>query len=160
LADAKCFSVQLLLTATAAVSLVLALVGPALASEEAGIVTIQAAAPKTTVGQPYTFTVFVKNDSVDQGVDLEDSLPSDASLISAIPSQGNCDLHRGSAGGRDIVECAFGVIPSGNTAKLEIIVTPTTPGVVTNTATATPEISPITATNSSSASVRVKPAPV
>jgi len=160
MADTNHFPFHLLLTATAAATLILALVRPALASEEAGVVTIQAAAPKTTVGQPYTFTVFVENDSVDQRMDLEDLLPTNASLISATPSQGNCDFRRGSASGRDVVECAFGVIPSGSTAELEIIVTPTAPGVMTNTVTATPEISPTTAANSSSASVRVKPAPV
>ena len=154
------FSFQLLLTSAVATGLMLALAGPALASEEAGIVTTQAAAPETTVGRPYTFTVFVQNDSVDQRVDLVDLLPTSASLISAKPSQGTCDFRRGSASGRDTVECGFGVIPSGNTAELEIMVTPTTPGVITNTATATPEISPTTATNSSAASVRVKPTPV
>jgi uncharacterized repeat protein (TIGR01451 family) len=132
---------------------------PALAGEEAGVVTIQTATPKTpTVDQPYTFTVFVNNDSVDQRVDLVDLLPASASLVSATPNQGSCDLRHGSGGDRDAVECTLGVVPSGSTAKLEIVVTPRTPGVMTNTATATPEISPATAANSSSASVTVKPA--
>ena len=152
---------KLLLVTALAASLIPTLAQqPALAGEEAGVVTIQAATPKTpTVGQPYTFTVFVKNDSVDQRVDLVDLLPASASLVSATPSQGSCDLLRhGSGGVRDTVECALGIVPSGSTAKLEIVVTPRTPGVMTNTATATPEISPATAANSSSASTTVKPA--
>lgn len=47
-----------------------------------------------------------------------------------------------------------------STAKLEIVVTPRASGIMTNTASATPEITPATAANSSSASVTVKPAPV
>jgi len=151
---------KLLLVTALAASLIPTLAQqPVLAGEEAGVVTIQAATPKTpTVGQPYTFTVFVNNDSVDQRVDLVDLLPASASLVSATPSQGSCDLRHGSGGGRDAVECALGVVPSGSTAKLEIVVTPRTPGIMTNTASATPEISPATAANFSSASVTVKPA--
>jgi hypothetical protein len=81
------------------------------------------------VDQPYTFTVFVKNDSVDQRVDLVDLLPTSASLVSATPSQGSCDLLRhGSGGGQDAVECTLGLIPSGSMAEVEIVVTPRAPG--------------------------------
>ena len=160
MSKANHLSFKLLLVTALAASLIPTLAQqPALAGEEAGVVTIQAATPKTpTVGQPYTFTVFVTNDSVDQRVDLVDLLPASASLVSATPSQGSCDLRHGNGGGRDAVECALGVVPSGSTAKLEIVVTPRTLGVMTNNATATPEISPATAANSSSASVTVKPA--
>jgi uncharacterized repeat protein (TIGR01451 family) len=158
--DADHRSFTLLLAAALVVSLVLTLVGPAQAREEEGVVTIQAASPKTpTVGQPYTFTVFVKNNSVAQRVDLEDLLPTSVSLISATPSQGNCDYRRDSASGRDVVQCAFGVVRSESTAEAEIVVTPTAPGNITNTATATAEISPAIPANSSSATVRVKPVP-
>jgi Domain of unknown function DUF11 len=103
----------------------------------------------------------VKNDSVDQRVNLVDLLPTSASLVSATPSQGSCDLLRhGSGDGQDAVECTLGLVPSEIMAEVEIVVTPRAPGVMTNSAIATPEISPPTAANSSSASVKVKPAPV
>ena len=159
--DADRLGSKLLLAAALVVSLVLAAGGSAQASEEEGAVTVQAASPKTPiVGRPYTFTVFVKNNSVAQRVDLEDLLPTSVSLISATPSQGNCEYRRDSVGDRDIVQCAFGVVRSGSTAEVELVVTPTAPGDITNTATATAEISPATPANSSSATVRVKPAPV
>jgi uncharacterized repeat protein (TIGR01451 family) len=160
--NVKHFSFSLLLATALEASLIPTLVNSVQAREEAGVVTIQAATPKTPiVGQPYTFTVFVKNDSVDQRVNLVDLLPTSASLVSATPSQGSCDLLRhGSGDGQDAVECTLGMVPSGSMAEVEIIVTPRAPGVMTNTASATPEISPATAANSSSASVRVKPAPV
>ena len=159
--DADRLGSKLLLAVALIVSLVLIPVGSAQASEEEGAVTIQAASPKTPiVGRPYTLTVFVKNNSVAQRVDLEDLLPTSVSSISATPSQGNCDYRRDSVRDRDIVQCAFGVVRSGSTAEGELVVTPTAPGDITNTATATAEISPATPANSSSATVRVKPAPV
>lgn len=159
--DADRLGFKLSVAAALVVSLVLMLVGSAQAREEEGVVTIQAAGPKTPiVGRPYTFTVFVKNNSVAQRVDLEDLLPTSVSLISATPSQGNCDYRRDGAGDRGVVRCALGVVRSGSTAKVKIVVTPTAPGAITNTATATAVISPAIPANSSSATVRVEPVPV
>jgi uncharacterized repeat protein (TIGR01451 family) len=159
--DNRC-TFELLLAAALIASLVVALVQPAWAQEEeAGIVTIQSAAPKTpTVGQPLTFTISVTNNSVAQRVGVEDFLPSDVSLVSATPSQGTCDTHDSGARGRDIVGCAFGMVRSGSTAKVEIVVTPTVPGEMTNTAVATAELSLATPANTSSATVMVEPMPI
>ena len=149
----------LLLAATLAACLILSLVQPAQAREEAAIVTIQAVEPKTpTVGHPLTFVVLVENNSVAQRVGVEDFLPSGVSWVSARPSQGTCDIRRSGAGGRESVGCDLGVVQSGSTANVEIVVTPEVPGVMTNTAVAAAEFSPTTPANSSSASVRVKPA--
>ena len=149
----------LLLAATLAASLILALVQPAQAREEADIVTIQAVEPKTpTVGQPLTFAVVVENNSVAQRIGVEDFLPSGVSLVSATPSQGTCDIRRNSTNGRDSVGCDLEVVQSGSTANVEIVVTPEVPGAITNTAVAAAEFSPTTPANSSSATVRVKPA--
>ena len=151
----------LLLAATLAASLILSLVQPAQAREEADIVTIQAVEPKTpTVGHPLTFAVVVENNSVAQRVALEDFLPSEVSLISAKPSQGTCHIRRGGASGRESVGCGLGVVQRGGMAEVEIVVTPEVAGAITNTAVAAAEFSPTTPANSSSASVRVKPAPV
>ena len=148
----------LLLAATLAASLSLPLVQPAQAREEADIVTIQAVEPKTpTVGQPLTFAVVVENNSVAQRVGVEDFLPSEVSWVSARPSQGTCDIRRSDAGGRESVGCDLGVVQSGSTANVEIVVTLEVAGAITNTAVAAAELSPTTPANSSSASVRVKP---
>jgi uncharacterized repeat protein (TIGR01451 family) len=156
-----CFGYKVLLAATLAASLILTPVQPVQAREEAGIVTIQAIEPKTpTVGQPLTFAVLVENNSIAQRIGVEDFLPSEASLVSATPSQGTCDIRRNSANGRESVGCDLGVVQSGSTANVEIVVTPEVPGVMTNTAVAAAEYSPATPANSSSATARVKPAPI
>ena len=156
-----CFGYKLLLAATLAASLILTLVEPVQARDEADIVTIQAIEPKTpAVGQPLTFAVVVENNSVLQRVGVEDFLPSEVSLVSATPSQGTCDIRGNSTNGRDSVGCDLGVVQSGSTANVEIVVTPEVPGAITNTAVAAAEFSPATPANSSSATVRVKPTPV
>ncbi len=152
-------SFKLLLAATLVTSLILTLVQPVQAREEAGIVTIQAVEPKTpTVGQPLTFAVIVENNSVAQRVGVEDFLPSGVSLVSARPSQGTCDIRHDGASGRESVGCDLGVVQSGGMVHVEIVVTPLAPGAITNTVVAAAEFSPATPANSSSASVRVKPA--
>ena len=154
-------SFKLLLAATLATSLILTLVQSTQARGEASIVTIQAVEPKTpTVGQPLTFAVVVENNSVAQRIGVEDFLPSGVSLISAEPSQGTCDTRRESASGRESVGCDLGVVRSGGMVEVKILVTPLAPGAITNTAVAAAEFSPATPANSSSATVRVKPAPV
>jgi uncharacterized repeat protein (TIGR01451 family) len=154
-------SFKLLLAATLATSLILTLVQPTQARGEAGIVTIQVVEPKTpTVEQPLTFAILVENNSVAQRIGVEDFLPSGVSLISAEPSQGICDTRRESASGRESVGCDLGVVRSGRMVEVEILVTPLAPGAITNTAVAVAEFSPATPANSSSATVRVKPAPV
>ncbi len=154
-------SFKLLLAATLVASLILTLVQPTQAREEAGIVTIQAVEPKTpTVGQPLTFAILVENNSAAQRVGVEDFLPLEVSLVSAKPSQGTCDTRRESASGRESVGCDLGVVQSGGMVEVEILVTPLAPGAITNTAVAVAEFSSATPANSSSATVRVKPAPV
>jgi|SRR5215212_3167069 len=156
------FILRLLLATTLAASLIPALTQqPVTAREQAGVVTIQAATPKTpTVGRPYTFSVLVENDAVDQRIGLKDLLPPGVQAVSTTPSQGTCDIRVGDSGGGDSVRCDLGVVQGGSTAEVEIVVIPRAPGTMTNTAIATSEITPATAANSSSASVRVRPAPV
>ncbi len=156
-----CFGSKLALAAALAASLILTLVQPAQAREEAGIVTIQAVEPKTpTVGHPLTFAVVVENNSIAQRVGVEDFLPSGVLAASAEPSQGTCEIRRDNASSRESVGCDLGVVQNGSTANIEIVVIPEVPGSITNTAVAMAEFSPATPANSSSATVRVKPAPV
>ena len=154
-------SFKLLLAAALAASLILTPVHSAQARQKTGIVTIQAVEPKTPiVGHPLTFAVVVENNSVAQRVGVEDFLPSGVSVVSEKPSQGTCDIRRDGASGRESVGCDLGVVQSGSTAEVEIVVTPEAPGAITNTVVAAAEFSPATPANSSSATVMVKPAPV
>ncbi len=154
-----CFGPKFVLAAAIAAGLILTLAQTTQAREEAGIVTIQAVEPKTpTLGQPLTFAVVVENNSGAQRVGVEDFLPPEVSLVSAKPSQGTCDIRRDGANGRESVGCDLGVVQRGGMAKVEIVVTPEVAGTITNTAVAAAEFSPTTPANSSSASVRVKPA--
>src|SRR5215216_6121130 len=155
-----CFGPKFVLAAALAAGLILTLAQTTQAREEAGIVTIQAVEPKTpTLGQPLTFAVVVENNSVAQRVGVEDFLPPEASLVSAKPSQGTCDIRRDSASGRESVGCDLGVVQRGGMAKVEIVVIPEVAGAITNTAVATAEFAPATPENSSSATLRVKSAP-
>ena len=160
-----CFGPKFMLAAALAAGLLLTLVQTTQARaqearEEAGLVTIQAVEPKTpTLGKPLTFAVVVENNSVAQRVGVEDFLPPEVSLVSAKPSQGTCDIRRDGANGRESVGCDLGVVQRRGMAKVEIVVTPEVAGTITNTAVAAAEFSPATPANSSSATVRVKPAP-
>lgn len=155
-----CFGPKFVLAAALAAGLILALAQTTQAREEAGIVTIQAVEPKTpTLGQPLTFAIVVENNSVAQRVGVEDFLPPEVSLVSAKPGQGTCDIRRDGASGRESLGCDLGVVQSGGIAKVEIVVIPEVAGAITNTAVAAAEFAPATPENSSSATVRVKPAP-
>jgi uncharacterized repeat protein (TIGR01451 family) len=155
-----CFGPKFVLAAALAAGLILTLAQTTQAREEAGIVTIQAVEPKTpTLGRPLTFAVVVENNSVAQRVGVEDFLPPEVSLVSAKPGQGTCDIRRDGASGRESLGCDLGVVQSGGIAKVEIVVIPEAAGAITNTAVAAAEFAPATPENSSSATVRVKPAP-
>src|SRR4051794_4894180 len=126
------------------------------APAETGISTTQTAAPNpATVGQPLTFTITVKNNSVPQSAGLKAFLPPSVSLVSALPSQGVC-----ATGHHDdnTVECPLGVVASGASVTIEVVVVPTVPGSMTNTASAQGESSPATPANITSATVAVNPA--
>jgi uncharacterized repeat protein (TIGR01451 family) len=142
---------SLLLAVVLAASL---LVWPTRAQTDPGIGVTQTADPgPATVGQPLTFTVTVTNNSVPQHVGLKDFLSSDTELVSATPSQGTCGMtHAGSNG----VECTLGELPSGGSATVEIVATPTAPGTMTNTAVGGGEVAP---TSSDTATIEVNPAP-
>lgn len=122
----------------------------------AGVSTAQTASPDpATVGLPLTFTVTVHNGSATQRAALKNFLPSGVSFVSATPSQGSCGAgHHG--GGT--VECVLGEIPSGSSVTVSLVVTPTVPGTLTNTAVALAEFSPAAPTNSASTTVTANPA--
>ena len=59
---------------------------------------------------------------------LTDPLPAGVTFVSATPSQGTCSQVAGT------VTCPLGTIASGANATVSVVVTPTTDGTLTNTA--------------------------
>ncbi|MDX6379078.1 MAG: hypothetical protein QOI57_102 [Rubrobacteraceae bacterium] len=105
------------------------------------------------VGQPLTFTITATNNSVPQHVGLKGFLSPGLDLVSVTPSQGTCGMgHAGSNG----VECGFGDLPTGGSATVEIVATPTVPGTMTNTMISGGEFSP---ESPETATITVNPAP-
>jgi len=127
-----------------------------LARTQQGVSTTQKADPDpATVGQPLTFTVSVMNHSAPQRVGFKDFLPPSMTLVSVTPSQGTCGT--GHHGGNE-VGCTLGLVPSGGSATVEIVATPTGPGTMKNTAVSLAEFTPATPANSSVSNITVNPA--
>src|SRR5919202_3623922 len=131
-------SFKLLLAVALGANLLLfsVLAGPARAQTGTGVSITGVVSPDPAiVGQPLTFTLTVTNDSDSQHVGLKDFLPSGAAFVSATPSQGRCtEGHEGE------IACQLGEVPSGSSATVELVVTPTAPGTITNTANAGGEL--------------------
>ncbi len=108
------------------------------AQAEPGIRVTQAAGP-ATVGQPFTLTIEVTNGSASQLVGLKDFLPPEMTFVSATPSQGTCGMGHHD---HNTVECTLGELPTGGSATVDIVATPTAPGDATNTAVGQGEVAP------------------
>jgi uncharacterized repeat protein (TIGR01451 family) len=80
-----------------------------------------------TVGKTLVYTVTVTNygPSDATGVAFTDTLPTALTLVSAMPSQGNCS-------GMLTVTCDLGDVTDSMAATVTIVVTPTVAGTVTN----------------------------
>ncbi len=122
-----------------------------------GISVTQTAAPNpATVGQPLTFTVTVMNYSVPQRFGFKDFLPPSMTLVSVTPSQGTCGTSH--HGGNEL-ECTLGMVSNEGSAMVEVVVTPTVPGTMTNTAVGLAEFTPATPANTDVATITVEPTP-
>jgi len=77
---------------------------------------------------PLTYTATVRNNGPDDaaGVQLVDTLPAGAALVSAAASQGSC----AAAGGT--VTCPLGRLASGGAATVAVVVRPAGPGTLTS----------------------------
>ncbi|MCP3978028.1 MAG: DUF11 domain-containing protein, partial [bacterium] len=84
--------------------------------------------PAPSVG-PLLYTLLVTNNGPDTAtaVTLTDTLPASTTFQSATPSQGSCS-------GTTTVTCNLGAILNGGTASVEILVTTSGPGSITNNA--------------------------
>jgi uncharacterized repeat protein (TIGR01451 family) len=83
------------------------------------------------VGQNLTYTVRVRNNGPNAAkrVVMVDTLPIRARFVSANPSQGECGRRQ-----REVI-CELGLIHTGATATVDIVVQPTQAGTITNRAT-------------------------
>jgi uncharacterized delta-60 repeat protein/uncharacterized repeat protein (TIGR01451 family) len=104
-------------------------------SEDAADLALSKTGPtgRVPTGRSMTYTVTVTNNGPDasSGVTVTDQLPSTVTFVSATPSQGSC----GESGGT--VTCNLGGMGNGATATVDILVEPTVPGMITNTASVT-----------------------
>lgn len=101
-------------------------------------------------GEPVTFTI-TKTNLVPSDLEwsIRDYLPASTEFVSATPSQGSCALVSREEQGilynptngydSDVVQCDLGVIPSGGSVTIDVTVTSTTPGEITNYAADTGE---------------------
>lgn len=101
---------------------------PSAAATDVGVELI-AAASTATQGSPYSYTIKVSNVGAlpASGVTLNDVLPANVTLVSALPSQGSCSV------GLPLV-CSLGDLASDAVATVELTVIPTAAGSLTNSA--------------------------
>jgi uncharacterized repeat protein (TIGR01451 family) len=106
--------------------------------------------PPFGAGANRTYTISVANNGPGpaSGVTVTDVLPPGTTFVSATPSQGSCS-------GTTTVTCTLGALANGGSATISLVLTtPSTPGVVSNTATvAAAETDPNPANNSSTSTI-------
>jgi uncharacterized repeat protein (TIGR01451 family) len=92
-------------------------------------ITQSASATTLTAGADVTYTLKVSNNGPEgaAGVTVQDTLPTDATLVSAVPSQGTCS-------GSTPLKCALGTLASGTGATVTLTVALNQGGTNTNTA--------------------------
>jgi len=104
-----------------------------------------------TVGSPLTYLMLVSNSGPDAGsnVTVTDTLPAGVTFVSASASIGSCS-------GTTTVTCVLGTVANGANVSVSIVVTPTTPGLLSNTAAVSATgTDPDTANNSATATTTV-----
>jgi uncharacterized repeat protein (TIGR01451 family) len=109
-------------------------------------------ADRVPTGTNLTYTLMVANSGPDvvRGVIVMDSLPASVTFVSAAPTQGTCAHSDGA------VRCALGAIGVGATARVDIVVRPTTAGTINNIASVSaPASEPTPANNTDSENTRV-----
>lgn len=107
-------------------------------------------------GSSLTYTITVTNGATTgaTGVTMTDTLPATVSFVSANPSQGSCN-------GTTVINCTLGSLAAGDSATVDIVVTPAASGTITNVAdVAQNEPDPNTANNTFSETTLVNGAPV
>jgi uncharacterized repeat protein (TIGR01451 family) len=115
---------------------------------------VKSASPSPKAGSSLSYGLSLKNNNTTNpadGVTVVDPLPSGVKFVSAVTSQGTCT-------GTTTVICSLGTLGAGQTAGIAIVVKPSSPGPLTNTASVTTTSSDTdTSNNSSSLLVSVGP---
>jgi len=101
------------------------------------------------LGSSLTYTITVNNAGPNPaaGVTVTDPVPPNTTLVSAAPSQGSC-------GGTATVSCSLGLIGSGGSATIALVLSVNS-GAVVNTAAVTAGTTDTNATNSSTSTAAV-----
>jgi uncharacterized repeat protein (TIGR01451 family) len=124
--------------------------GTAMAQAQSASLEMAASSDRAVLGEPVTFTITKTNtlpsDHPQAGRDwiVRDFLPAGVEFVSATPSQGSCAVYGRVELGvpynptngydSDVVECELGSIPSGDSATIDVTVTPEVVGEITNIA--------------------------
>jgi uncharacterized repeat protein (TIGR01451 family) len=97
-------------------------------------------------GDQITYTITVSNAGPSDAVtvDVSDTIPAGATLVSAVPSQGSCS-------GDPAVVCNLGTLAASGSATITLVVTGQTGATFTNTATVTSPTDTTPGNNSGSA---------
>jgi uncharacterized repeat protein (TIGR01451 family) len=105
-------------------------------------------ADPVTVGSALTYTITVTNNgpSTATGVTMSDALPGTLTFVSVASSQGSCTT-------RGTIKCNLGILVSDDSATVTIVVTPTQPGGINNTATVSADEPDPDASNNSATQV-------
>jgi uncharacterized repeat protein (TIGR01451 family) len=99
-------------------------------------ITESASANPVLSGDRLTYTLTITDNGPEDatGVTVTDPLPNNVRFNSVSPTQGTCS--RSTTKPKDgMVTCSLGTLADGGTASVTIVVTTTTPGKLTNTAT-------------------------
>ena len=96
-------------------------------------VAMTGAPAPVVLGSNLTYTLVVTNNgpSGATGVLLSDTLPPGVTFVSATPGQGSCTQSSGT------MTCGVGTLANGGSTTIIVVVTPTSIGTITNTATVT-----------------------
>ena len=117
---------------------------------------VSASTNNIQVGNPFTYTVTVKNIGANAATEVKviDPIPQNASYVSASSSQGSCNLKDAT------LTCMLGKIAVNDAANVKLVLTSNTVGKIQNTASVTStEIDTSTTNNIASSSITLDAVP-
>jgi uncharacterized repeat protein (TIGR01451 family) len=122
--------------------------------ENADLSIVKTATGTFTVDQNGSFSIVITNNgpTAASAVTVTDILPAGVTLISATPTQGTCS-------GTTTVTCSLGTLNNGASASIALVVRPSAPGPLSNTATVdSPAADPAADNDASTVVIIVAPA--